>query len=132
MARANCWPPSSPASCRVRQGFNSLDIAQLNPTSLLATDLLMFVDGGSAGTAGGIKITTFGLLAFVIWAELRGEPRVNIGHRRLAESAQRQVISITMIGVVLVAASTYALFAFTPTAWTRCCSRSSQPSARSG
>ncbi|MER6580149.1 potassium transporter TrkG [Nonomuraea sp. NPDC001023] len=95
-------------------GFNSLDIGQLYPSSLLATDLLMFIGGGSAGTAGGIKVTTFGLLAFIIWAELRGEPRVNIGHRRLAESAQRQVISITMIGVVLVAVSTYLLLAITP------------------
>ncbi|NUR93117.1 MAG: TrkH family potassium uptake protein [Nonomuraea sp.] len=95
-------------------GFNSLDISELYPSSLLATDLLMFIGGGSAGTAGGIKVTTFGLLAFIIWAELRGEPRVNIGHRRLAESAQRQVISITMIGVVLVAVSTYLLLAMTP------------------
>ncbi|MEU5861198.1 MULTISPECIES: potassium transporter TrkG [unclassified Nonomuraea] len=95
-------------------GFNSLDIGQLYPSSLLATDLLMFIGGGSAGTAGGIKVTTFGLLVFIIWAELRGEPRVNIGHRRLAESAQRQVISITMIGVVLVAVSTYLLLAITP------------------
>jgi hypothetical protein len=89
MARANCWPPSSPASCRVRPGFNSLDIAQLNPTSLLATDLLMFVDGGSAGTAGGIKITTFGLLASVIWAELRGEP----GEHRAPEAGRVRAAS---------------------------------------
>ncbi|MEV0825025.1 potassium transporter TrkG [Nonomuraea rubra] len=67
-------------------GFNSLDIAQMHPTSLLATDVLMLIGGGTAGTAGGIKITTFGLLAFIIWAEMRGEPRVNIGHRRLADS----------------------------------------------
>ncbi|MGN9843966.1 TrkH family potassium uptake protein [Nonomuraea sp. H19] len=95
-------------------GFNSLDIAQLYPTSLLATDVLMFIGGGSAGTAGGIKVTTFGLLAFIIWAEMRGEPRVNIGHRRLAENAQRQVISITAISVGLVGIATYVLLALTP------------------
>ncbi|TMR89158.1 TrkH family potassium uptake protein [Nonomuraea basaltis] len=94
-------------------GFNSLDIAQLYPTSLLATDALMFIGGGSAGTAGGIKVTTFGLMAFIIWAEMRGESRVNVGHRRLAESAQRQVVSITMISVALVMVSTYILLALT-------------------
>jgi hypothetical protein len=36
--------------------------------------MLMFIGGGSAGTAGGIKVTTFFLLAFVIWAEVRGDP----------------------------------------------------------
>ncbi|WP_433432086.1 TrkH family potassium uptake protein [Nonomuraea sp. CA-141351] len=95
-------------------GFNSLDIAALHPTSWLVTDLLMFIGGGSAGTAGGIKVTTFGLLAFVIWAEMRGEREVNVGHRRLPESAQRQAISISLISVALVALSTYVLLALTP------------------
>ncbi|GAA1761453.1 TrkH family potassium uptake protein [Nonomuraea bangladeshensis] len=95
-------------------GFNSLDLADMYPTSWLATDLLMFIGGGSAGTAGGIKVTTFGLLAFVIWAEMRGEREVHIGHRRLAEAAQRQAVSISLVSVALVAVSTYALLALTP------------------
>jgi Trk-type K+ transport system membrane component len=32
------------------------------------------IGGGSAGTAGGIKVTTFLVLGFVVWAEIRGEP----------------------------------------------------------
>jgi Trk-type K+ transport system membrane component len=84
------------------------------PSSWLATDLLMFIGGGSAGTAGGIKVTTIGMLAFIVWAELRGESKVNIGHRRLPETTQRQVVTITMMGVALVTVSTYALLALTP------------------
>ncbi|MFI7701086.1 TrkH family potassium uptake protein [Nonomuraea sp. NPDC049480] len=95
-------------------GFNTLDISQMYPSSWLTTDLLMFIGGGSAGTAGGIKVTTFGMLAFIIWAEMRGESRVNIGHRRLPEATQRQVITITVLGVALVAFSTYLLLALTP------------------
>ncbi|WP_346113795.1 TrkH family potassium uptake protein [Nonomuraea maheshkhaliensis] len=94
-------------------GFNSVDIAGMDPTSWLATDLLMFIGGGSAGTAGGIKVTTFGLLAFVIWAEMRGEREVNVGHRRLPEPAQRQALAISLISVALVALSTYLLLALT-------------------
>ncbi|MEO3867929.1 potassium transporter TrkG [Nonomuraea sp. B12E4] len=95
-------------------GFNSLDISQMYPSSWLATDLLMFIGGGSAGTAGGLKVTTLGLLAFVVWAEMRGESRVNIGHRRLPEATQRQAVTITVLGVTLVAVSTYVLLAITP------------------
>ncbi|TDD01714.1 TrkH family potassium uptake protein [Nonomuraea deserti] len=95
-------------------GFNSIDVAGMYPTSWLATDLLMFIGGGSAGTAGGIKVTTFGMLAFVIWAEMRGEREVNIGHRRLPEAAQRQAVSISLISVALVTVSTYVLLALTP------------------
>ncbi|MGW0811543.1 TrkH family potassium uptake protein [Nonomuraea sp. NPDC002799] len=94
-------------------GFNTLDIAQMHPSSWLATDLLMFIGGGSAGTAGGLKVTTFGLLAFVVWAEMRGESRVNVGHRRLPETTQRQAVTITVLGMALVAVSTYVLLAMT-------------------
>ena len=66
----------------------------MNPSSWLAIDALMFIGGGSASTAGGIKVTTFGLLVFIIWAEMRGEPRVNIGNRRLPEPAQRQAVAL--------------------------------------
>ncbi|MFC6080655.1 TrkH family potassium uptake protein [Sphaerisporangium aureirubrum] len=95
-------------------GFNTLDLAHLYPSSWLVTDLLMFVGGGSAGTAGGIKVTTFGLFAFIVWAELRGEPRVNIGHRRLPEGAQRQVVAVMALGAGIVVVSTYLLLVITP------------------
>ena len=40
--------------------------AQFTDVTLLLHDGLMFIGGGSAGTAGGIKVTTFALLGFVI------------------------------------------------------------------
>ncbi|WP_326825961.1 TrkH family potassium uptake protein [Streptosporangium sp. NBC_01756] len=95
-------------------GFNSLDIAAMYPTSWLATDVLMFIGGGSAGTAGGIKVTTFAVLAYVLWAELRGETHVNAGHRRLAATVQRQALAIALLGLGLVIIATYALLALTP------------------
>ncbi|MEV4178000.1 potassium transporter TrkG [Nonomuraea sp. NPDC049709] len=95
-------------------GFNALDISQMYPSSWLTTDLLMFIGGGSAGTAGGIKVTTIGLLAFVVWAEMRGEGRVNIGYRSLPDSTQRQAVTVTALGVSLVGVATYVLLALTP------------------
>ncbi len=90
-------------------GFNSLDVAQMSPASLLVTDLLMFIGGGSAGTAGGIKVTTFALLAFVIAAEIRGEPSVHVLGRRLSAEVQRQALTIALLGVGAVAASTLVM-----------------------
>ncbi|GAA2737144.1 TrkH family potassium uptake protein [Actinocorallia aurantiaca] len=90
-------------------GFNLIDISQMRSESWLVTDILMFIGGGSAGTAGGIKVTTFGLLAFVIWAELRGEDQVNVGHRKLPSAVQRQALTIALLGVGLVAAGTFVL-----------------------
>ncbi|MFI6635322.1 TrkH family potassium uptake protein [Nonomuraea fuscirosea] len=95
-------------------GFNTLDIAQMNPSSWLLTDVLMFVGGGSAGTAGGIKVTTLGFLLFMVWSELRGESHVNIGHRRLPAATQRQALSISMLGVVVVTFATWLMLIITP------------------
>jgi Trk-type K+ transport system membrane component len=77
--------------------------------SLALSTALMFIGGGSASTAGGIKLTTFFLLGYVILAELRGEPDVMIGKRRIAETTQRQAITVALLGVGLVAIGTFAL-----------------------
>lgn len=59
-------------------GFNAIDMGALNATTLLFTCTLMFIGGGSAGTAGGIKVTTFAVLAAAMLAEVRGEPNSTV------------------------------------------------------
>lgn len=90
-------------------GFNSVPIDQLSPEGLLTLDALMFVGGGSAGTAGGIKVTTFALLGFVIWAELRGEPTVHVLRRRLPQDVQRQALTVALLALAAVVGSTALL-----------------------
>jgi trk system potassium uptake protein TrkH len=94
-------------------GFNSVDFGAMNSETLLVTDWLMFVGGGSAGTSGGIKVTTFFLLAYVIWAEVRRERDVNIARRRIAEETQRQAVTIALLGVAWVGVGTIALLGLT-------------------
>jgi potassium uptake TrkH family protein len=94
-------------------GLNSIDLGDMSTETIAVTNGLMFIGGGSASTAGGIKITTFLLLAFVIWAELRGEADVTIANRRIAESTQRQAVTVALLGVALVASGTLALVMLT-------------------
>ena len=94
-------------------GFNNLDIAAYQPETLLLTDALMFIGGGSAGTAGGIKVTTFGLLAYVLWAEMRGDPDVEIGRRRVPGTNQRQALAIALLAIGVIAVATFLLEAVT-------------------
>ena len=58
---------------RVRPASTPSTTRDANRRPSRVTNGLMFIGGGSASTAGGIKVTTFFLLAFVIWAEVRGE-----------------------------------------------------------
>lgn len=99
-------------------GFNSVDVTALNEESLLVSTILMFIGGGSASTAGGIKVTTFALLAFVIWAEIRGDRDVNMFGRRISEDSQRQALTIALVGVGVLAASTLTLMTLGDTSLT--------------
>jgi trk system potassium uptake protein len=90
-------------------GFNAVEIGAMTPESWLATDVLMFIGGGSASTAGGIKVTTFGLLAVVLWAEMSGERDVDVGRRRIPIANQRQALAVALLGVGLAVASTFVV-----------------------
>ena len=99
-------------------GFNSVDMAALNEESLLVSTILMFIGGGSASTAGGIKVTTFAVLAFVIWAEIRGDRDVNMFGRRISEDSQRQALTVALVGVGVLVASTLVLMSLGETGLT--------------
>jgi Trk-type K+ transport system membrane component len=90
-------------------GFSAVEIGAMTPESWLATDVLMFIGGGSASTAGGIKVTTFGLLAAVLWAEMSGERDVDVGRRRIPIANQRQALAVALLGVGLAVASTFVV-----------------------
>ena len=94
-------------------GFNSIDTGAMDSASLLGTDVLMLIGGGPAGTAGGIKITTFAVLFFILWAEIRGDGAVNVFGKRLARSVQRQAITIVLLAVGVIVASISALMLLT-------------------
>ena len=90
-------------------GFNTIDYADMRQTSWLVTDALMLIGGAPGSTAGGIKVTTFALLGFVIWSEMRGDPEVNLFDRRAPSAAQRQALSIALVGVGAVVAGTLVI-----------------------
>lgn len=94
-------------------GFNSLDFAQMDPATWLGMDILMFIGGGPAGTAGGLKITTFAVLFFILLTEIQGGTAVNVFGKRLSRSVHRQAITIVLLAVALVIGSTMALMLMT-------------------
>jgi trk system potassium uptake protein len=92
-------------------GFNSVDYAAMGETSWLVTDILMFIGAGSAGTSGGIRVTTFAVLVLMVTAEARGRSTVNAFQRRIPQGAQRQALAVTLIGLGAVVAATLAITA---------------------
>lgn len=94
-------------------GFNSLDYGQMHEGTLLVTMVLMFIGGGSAGTAGGIKVTTFLLLFAVIAAEVRGDQRVEAFERQIDDRAIRQALTVALLSVGVAVFGAIALLQLT-------------------
>lgn len=90
-------------------GFNSIDFAVANRETWALHYLLMFVGGGSAGTAGGVKVGTVAILFLLVIAEIRGHPDTEAFGRRVGTAAQRQAITVLVLGSAMVVLGTTIL-----------------------
>ncbi len=90
-------------------GFSIIDIGELNGSSLLVSCMLMFVGGGSASTAGGIKVTTLAVIALAVVSEARGRRSIEVFGRRVPSDVLRVALSVVAWGSTIVALSTIAI-----------------------
>ena len=90
-------------------GFNTIDIAELHGSSLLVGDMLMFIGGGSASTAGGIKVTTLAILFLAAFAEARGKEGMEAFDRRIPGDVLRLSVSVVLWGATTVATASILL-----------------------
>ncbi|MBA2663231.1 MAG: potassium transporter TrkH [Bradymonadaceae bacterium] len=89
-------------------GFNSVDIAQVRPATLVVMMILMFIGGSPGSTAGGIKTTTIALLFLVVVAALRGREQVSalgyhIPMRSIFKAAAVATMAMASVLVVIIA-----------------------------
>lgn len=94
-------------------GFNTISYAEVSGETRFLTDGLMFIGGGSASTAGGIKITTLLVLLMAAAAEVRGTPEVNALDRRLPNSTVRIALAVVMVSFMSVMIGTLTLMSLT-------------------
>jgi potassium uptake TrkH family protein len=90
-------------------GFNTVDIGAMNEPTLLVITTLMFIGAGPASTSGGIKVTTFAVLGFVLWSEVRGNTDMNVFHRRLPANLIRQALTVALLSIGLVVGASLVL-----------------------
>lgn len=83
-------------------GYTSLDQSLLKDSTAAICIILMFIGGSPAGTAGGIKTTTFATLWMVLINEIKGNEDIVVFNRRVKFSLIRRAIAILMIGLLWV------------------------------
>jgi Trk-type K+ transport system membrane component len=92
-------------------GFNLVDMNHLTPSTLLLSDALMFAGGGSASTAGGIKVTTVAVMFLAIVAEARGDRDVRAFGRTIPQEIMRLAISVIVMAATLLMVACSVLLA---------------------
>ena len=87
-------------------GFNTLDMNSLMMGTIVMTMVFMFVGAGSAGTAGGVKVTTVGVILASIVSTLKGKQDTESFKRKLPRDLVNKalaIITIALLWVIMVA-----------------------------
>ena len=82
--------------------FASVDMASLHPSTKLMMCVLMFIGGSPAGTAGGIKTVTVGVLMLCAISTIRGNEQTTVFKRRIPLQIITRALTIIMISVMVV------------------------------
>ncbi|MBN8883144.1 MAG: TrkH family potassium uptake protein [Salana multivorans] len=90
-------------------GFSTIGVGEMREATWFLTDALMFVGGGSASTAGGIKVTTLAVMLLAIIAEARGDRDIDAFGRRIDRSTLRLAVAVSFIGATVVGVATLFL-----------------------
>ncbi len=88
-------------------GFNTIDIGGMTDGSLLLIMLLMFIGAGSASTGSGIKVTTFIVIVWSVFAYIRGRKEPVMFERTIHQTVKS--LAVTMIGLFFVFLTAFLL-----------------------
>nr|WP_243107020.1 MULTISPECIES: potassium transporter TrkG [Actinomyces] len=94
-------------------GLSTIDTEHMGEATWFLQDALMFVGGGFASTAGGIKVTTLAVLVLAIVAEARGDQDIEAFGRRISPSTVRLSVAVAFVGASIVGTATLLLIQIT-------------------
>lgn len=83
-------------------GFNSVPMGDLNHGTIFLFVILMFIGASPGSTGGGIKTTTFGVIAFYVVGIVRGREDIEVANRRISWEVLNRALAILVISVTYV------------------------------
>lgn len=93
-------------------GFNTISTGDMKEVSKVATIFFMFVGAAPGSTAGGIKVTTIGVLIFAIMSQIHGREETVIFKRKVPQYTVNKALSIAGLAMFLIFTSTTVILAF--------------------
>lgn len=83
-------------------GFNSINLMSMHEGSKIICVVLMFIGAGSGSTGGGIKVTTFSLLFFSLFSDVKGSEDVVYSKHKIARTSVQRATTIFTLGLSLM------------------------------
>ena len=91
-------------------GFNSIDLAAMTPASKTFAIVLMFIGAGAGSTGGGIKVTVFLIVLYMMISEFKGEEDVLVSKSRISMKLCHRAVAIFISGITVVLLLSVILF----------------------
>ena len=92
-------------------GFATVNFGDLQAVTLFLWMALMFIGGASGSTAGGVKLTTVGVVAAALVSTLRGQEETQVYNRRVPTSLIFRAMTVIAIMLTVHFAATALLAA---------------------
>lgn len=90
-------------------GFNTVDITQLQVSTVLLFIVLMFIGASPASTGGGIKTTTITVLIFAMIDSIRGKKDLEISYRSIPPQVVSRAYTVFIVAVLYNFTATFFL-----------------------
>jgi trk system potassium uptake protein len=88
-------------------GFNTISYGDASAGTSFLTILLMFVGGSPGSMAGGVKTTTFALLALLAWSRLAGRRRTSLLGRTVPEETVQRAVGLAVVALGVLTAAIF-------------------------
>ena len=95
-------------------GFNTVDMTQLNVSTLILTLLLMWIGASPASTGGGIKTSTFAIATLNFLSLAKGKTRIEIYRREISDITVRRAFATISLSLVVIGTGIFGILIFDP------------------
>ncbi len=93
-------------------GFNTVDMAALNFSSVLLIIFLMWIGASPASTGGGIKTSTFAVALLNFISLAKGKTRLELYRREVTDLSVRRAFATIVLSLIVLGTGIFAISIF--------------------
>lgn len=93
-------------------GFNSVDMAALNFSTIMIIFLLMWIGASPGSTGGGIKTTTYAIATLNFLSLAKGKERIEVFRREISSLSVRRAFAAISLSLIVIGVAVFLLAIF--------------------